>query len=588
MSGFVAIDTESSYAKDRDIKSLGTIPYLRHPDTDIYMVSLAFTDGTTWAGYPEDAPWDAIKDCEWVSHNRGHDLCVHQELVRRGMDLPFPKRWHCTADLMAYLQAPRSLAGAAKEMLGTSVSKVTRDKMKGEDYRKLTAPAQREVQEYARSDSLLCWLLWRNHGHEWPEHERWLSEHTTRMGLIDGIGLDLGEVERGLEKLKTVVWEAERAIPWASDYPVTSIPRLHRACRDVGIPPPITTDAKSEEFDLWADEYADRAPFVAAVQKWRRANRLAKVLEAMRGRYVDERLRYQFKYFGACHTGRWSGDSGLNLQNLPRKGFEGVDLRSCLVPRPGYVFVSSDLSQIEARVLLWLAGDERMLARLRSGEDLYEAHARVTMGYTDPRPLSVVDPDKRQFAKARVLGLGFGLGSSKFARIAKQWTGKDISTSDAREIVRDFREKNLPIVRMWKYLERSILTNRPPALAVLPSGRGIRYFDLLETAGDDDSAGGWSGRTVRGEPRRRLYGGSLAENVTQATARDILAVKIRESEDAGMPVVLHVHDEIVVEVAEIDAEEAKETLGRIMSTPPDWAPDLPMKSDTKVLRRYAK
>jgi hypothetical protein len=403
MNNFVAVDFETSYAKDRDIKSLGTIPYLRHPETDIYLVSFAFPDGTTWAGDPAAAPWDRIKDCDFLSHNRAFDLCVHQELCRRGMDLPFPRRWHCTADLMAYIQAPRSLAGAAREMLRTSVSKVTRDEMKGQDYRKLPPARQRAVQEYARSDALLCWMLWRNHNREWPEHERWLSEHTTRMGLLDGIGLDLAEVESGLDKLKTVLWEAERGIPWAADHPITSIPRLHRACRDAGIPPPVTTDAKSEEFDIWADEYAERAPFVAAVQKWRRANRLAKVLEAMRVRYVDGRLRYQLKYCGACHTKRWAGDAGMNLQNLPRKGFEGVDLRSCLVPKPGHVFVSSDLSQIEARVLLWLAEDDRMLARLRTGEDLYESHARVTMGYTDPRPLSIVDPDKRQFAKCRCL-----------------------------------------------------------------------------------------------------------------------------------------------------------------------------------------
>ena len=598
MNNFVAVDFETSYEKGRDIKSLGTVPYLRHASTDIYLVSFAFPDGTTWAGDPAAAPWDRIKNCEWLSHNRSFDLCVHQELCRRGMSLPFPDRWHCTADLMAYIQAPRSLAGAAREMLKTGVSKVTRDEMKGQDYRVLPPARQRVVQEYARSDALLCWMLWRNHNREWPEHERWLSEHTTRMGLLDGIGLDLAEVESGLDKLKTVLWDAERAIPWAADHPITSIPRLHRACRDAGIPPPVTTDAKSEEFDIWADEYATRAPFVAAVQKWRRANRLAKVLEAMRVRYADGRLRYQFKYFGAQHTGRFSGDSGLNLQNLPRKGFEGVDLRSCLVPKPGHVFISSDLSQIEARVLLWLANDDRMLARLRTGEDLYESHARVTMGYTDPRPLSVVDPDKRQFAKCRCLGLGFGLGSGKFVRIVKQWTGKDITPEEAKAIVRDFREKNAPIVKLWRYLERMILNydrdadgKRIPSKAVLPSGREIRYFDLLESGSEEDGEDGmtsWAGRVVRGEPRKKIWGGLLSENVTQATARDILAVKIRESEDAGMPVVLHVHDEIVVEVPEADAEEAKTELNRIMSTAPDWAPGLPVKSDTKILRRYGK
>ena len=146
-------------------------------------------------------------------------------------------------------------------------------------------------------------------------------------------------------------------------------------------------------------------------------------------------------------------------------------------------------------------------------------------------------------------------------------------------------------------MSRTILyTSDPktPSKATLPSGREIRYFDMLESTSDKDAAEGntartsWSGRVVRGEPRRRWFGGALAENVTQATARDILAVKIRESEDAGMPVVLHVHDEIVVEVPETDAEAARTELNRIMSTAPDWAPGLPMKSATKILRRYGK
>jgi len=193
------------------------------------------------------------------------------------------------------------------------------------------------------------------------------------------------------------------------------------------------------------------------------------------------------------------------------------------------------------------------------------------------------------------LGLGFGLGPGKFVRIVKQWTGKDITPEEAKVIVRDFREKNAPIVKLWRYLERSILSHDrdpgvpKPSKAVLPSGREIRYFDLLESGRDDEGGmSSWSGRVVRGEPRKKIWGGLLSENVTQATARDILAVKIRESEDAGMPVVLHVHDEIVVEVPEADAEEAKTELNRIMSTAPEWAPGLPMRSDTKILRRYGK
>ena len=593
----VAFDTETSYSKDRDIRSLGTVPYLRHPETDIYLVSFCFPDGTTWAGDPKDAPWDKALQFDFVSHNRSFDLAVYQELRRRGMPLPEPPTWHCSADLMAYLQAPRSLAAASAIMLGTQVSKTTRDEMKGVDYRKLPPEKKRQVDEYARSDALLCWLLWRNHSAEWPEHERWLSRHTTDMGLR-GIGLDEAEVERGIDILKQVSWEAERAIPWAGDRPTTSTKQLALACRAANIPPPTTTDSKSDIFDEWADQYAEQAPFVAAMQRWRRSNRLVQVLRAMQTRCVDGRVRFNLKYFGAQHTGRWSGDAGLNMQNFPRKAFEEIDVRRNFVPRPGHCFLVTDLSQIEARVALWLAGDRRMLDRLAAGEDVYEAHARLTMGYTDPRPLAEVDPGMRQLAKIRSLALQFSLGFSKFQKIAKQWAGIDMTEDDAKRVVRDYRQKNKPIVDLWGSLERAILTydkdeqGRRWGYAQLPSGRVIRYMDLQEVREPSDYGDGyrsrWSGRVVRGECRKFLYGGLLTENVTQATARDILAAKIRETEMAGMPVVLHVHDEIVAEVPEANAEEAARQLDRIMSTPPEWAEGLPMRADTKILKRYGK
>ena len=174
--------------------------------------------------------------------------------------------------------------------------------------------------------------------------------------------------------------------------------------------PPASTDTKSEEFGLWLEQHEKQADFILAVQQWRQANRLLSVLETMHEREVDGTLHYGLKYFGATHTGRWSGDAGLNLQNLPGKAFAGVDARACLVPRSGKRFIIGDFAQIEARVTCWLAGDEGTLALLRSGVDIYEAHARRTMHYSDPRPLKGVNPDMRQFAKCRVLALGFGLG----------------------------------------------------------------------------------------------------------------------------------------------------------------------------------
>ena len=119
------------------------------------------------------------------------------------------------------------------------------------------------------------------------------------------------------------------------------------------------------------------------------------------------RMAYELKYFGAT-TGRWSGGGGLNLQNLNRKTAEGVDLRRAIVAPPGRVLGVVDYSQIESRVLLYLAGDVTALSLFRANPDAdaYEIHARSTMGYAEAEPLKAycdrAGSNLRQLAKARV------------------------------------------------------------------------------------------------------------------------------------------------------------------------------------------
>ena len=155
------------------------------------------------------------------------------------------------------------------------------------------------------------------------------------------------------------------------------------------------------------------------------------------------RMAYELKYFGAS-TGRWSGGGGLNLQNLNRKTAEGVDLRQAIVAPPGHVLAVADYSQIENRVLLYLAGDVAALDLFRANPDAdaYEIHARRTMGYAEAEPLKAwcdrTGSNLRQLAKARALGLGFGCGWRKFIDVARVMAGlelgEDESKTDRRRI----------------------------------------------------------------------------------------------------------------------------------------------------------
>lgn len=221
--------------------------------------------------------------------------------------------------------------------------------------------------------------------------------------------MDAEGVESGARKLKEVLFQTSKQIPWIDEHPATSPIQLKKECLRVGIPAPESTAKNDEGFIKWAATYSSKAPFVGAVAKYRSTNRALAVLEAMQSRYVDGRLRYGLKYFGANHTGRWSGDSGWNAQNQPRDEVDGVDVRGLLMADPDSHLVIADYAQIEARVLLWLAGDEEQLKLIREGMCVYEAHARKTMGYDDARSLKQAAKDDpaffklRQYSKARCL-----------------------------------------------------------------------------------------------------------------------------------------------------------------------------------------
>jgi hypothetical protein len=395
-----AVDFETSYTKDRDIKSLGVVGYLRHPETDAYLVSV-YGDGVSYYGPPESAPWDSIVGAHWASHNMSFDRAVYDELRRRypGKYPTPPDEWDCTADMVAGLQCKRSLADAMKVLEGVKVDKTVRDDMRGVAWTDLDDAGKAAVGEYALKDSMFCHLLWTKYSAQWPEFERQLSRHTARM-CHKGIAVDAPRVATGIEVLTQRLFEVERDIPWVGELdekgkeiPVTSSKAIIRQCSKLGIPAPSSTDVKSPLWEKWESEFAETAPFVASIQKWRKVNRVLNVLRSIRNRTLDGICYYELKMCGAPHTRRWSGgyessanvttSSALNIQNLPKEAVEGIDVRRCFIPRPGNKFVISDLAQIEARALLWIAGDEAMLTRLRRGEDLYQAHAEVTMGYRD-------------------------------------------------------------------------------------------------------------------------------------------------------------------------------------------------------------
>lgn len=577
-----AIDYETYYDDEVNLKVLGNIGYTEHPEFDAYMVSIAGDDGLEFVGHPNDAPWNKIKGKEhtWLSHNRGFDECVHRKIMPAGSNL-MPGEWHCTADLAAYMGFPRSLKGATLSAFGIDLSKAARNMMKGKKYETLDGARQQRMLDYAMEDSRWCLQIGTNYLKDWPDWEKKLSQSTTRM-CWRGVPVDIEGVEESIKSLKTRIWKNKQIIPWAAECPddvgLLSKMRLDKACRAIGVTPPKTTDQTSDSFEKWLAENNDKAPFVRAVSEHRKMNTLISKLETMRTRTNENGwMPYGLKYFGA-HTGRDSGDSGWNPQNLPRGSMFGVDLRGLVLAPPGKRLVACDLAQIEPRVLALLAGDTKLLQHIRDCGDFYEAQARAMNLWTKPEPLRS-DPEMRHTMKGLNLGLGYGMSANKYASI----TG--CSIEEAQKYTSLYRKGNPLVTRFWKQLEYGMRQSIGDDFTItLHSGRCLRYRKV-------QGIGGLTATIPRGNVLTRLkfWHGTLCENAVQATARDIFMDRVLALEDAGVEILLRVHDEVVCLVDETSAESDAKEIEQIMSTPPAWLDkEFPLAAESNVAQKYTK
>lgn len=369
-----------------------------------------------------------------------------------------------------------------------------------------------------------------------------------------------------------------------------------------------------------------------------RLTSLAKLKALPQIRSKDDRVRWQVRFCGASQTGRWAA-KGLQLHNTPKdrrkkehtdlvrraierrdyKLLTGVEanvlealslcLRSMVVAPPGMELIAADYSAIEARVLPWLCFFEPKLQLFRDGVDTYVRAAKN------------VGSDNRSLGKVQELGLGFGMGVPKFAETADAW-GVPLDLKEARRVQKLWREDNKPIQEFWRDLDftakeliegparrsapvgRCIMRRTTDRLIIeLPSGRYLNYwqpridkqvrkFDYVTEDGElkSDEAEvdvirfygpGKSGRM----DLKDTYGGKLCENVTQATARDILAgALVRVASSTTYTPVLHMHDSLAAEVRA--GTGSVEEFEHLMTEPLPWAHGLPIDAEGYRARYY--
>jgi DNA polymerase len=305
------------------------------------------------------------------------------------------------------------------------------------------------------------------------------------------------------------------------------------------------------------------------------------------------RLPIPLKYYGA-HTGRWSGQDSVNLQNLPSRDKNKKALKNALLAPLGHYIINCDSSQIEARVLAWLAGQDEVVSQFANGEDVYSIFA--TKIYN--RPISKANPAERFVGKTCVLGLGYGTGAKKLQHTLA--TAQPINVSlpedECKRIVDLYRQENDKIPELWRECDRALehLASWPsgteeytlgqheavwvtPNGLRLPNGLYIKYPKLQR------GEKGFIYTSRKGV--QSLWGGAVVENVVQALARIIVGEQMLQMRDTYRPV-LTVHDAAVCVAPTDKVQEAVEFIRQVMSTPPKWAPGLPVACEAKYGRSY--
>lgn len=350
----------------------------------------------------------------------------------------------------------------------------------------------------------------------------------------------------------------------------------------------------------------------------------------------DDRVRGTFQFYGANRTGRWAGRL-LQLQNLsknhinhieiPRelireRDWESVEMmyddvsdilsqlvRTALIAPKGKVFSVADFSAIEARVISWLADEDWRMEVFRGDGKIYEATGSKMFNV----PISAITKGSvlRDKSKISELALGYEGSLGALKRMGGERMG--LSDTEMMSLVRKWRSANPAIVDMWAELDnaskqavkyhtkvsatcRNIVFDCDDTYMTiqLPSGRKLFYmhphFRTKKVGNSTIQSLYYEGiiQETKQWGAVDTYGGKLTENIVQATARDLLGNSMLNLEVAGYLPVCHIHDECLVEVPEENAKEHYDEMVRIMSTPPDWALDLPLRADGYTTPFYLK
>lgn len=604
----ITIDFETYYDKDYSLSKLTTEEYVRSDRFEVIGVGVKDGDAET--------EWCSGTDEEIKEFLESFDMGKYVVLAHNAMFDAAILTWHFGIKPFGWLDT-LSMARALHTIeVGGSLAALAKHYKLGEKGDEVVnALGKRRADflpgelvrygEYCKNDVELTRKLFDLFTYQFPPKELRLIDLTIRMFAepklyvdVSGLRLHLEGVRARKNNLLKSAGESEASLQ--------SNEQLADLLQLMGVTPPRKVSATTgketwafskndEEFKQLLEHEDPRVQTLVAarlgVKSTLEETRTERMINIGQRGAMPVPLRYY-----AAHTGRWGGDDKLNLQNLPRKS----PMKRAIIAPTGYVVVDSDSSQIEARTLAWLAGQEDLVEAFEQGQDVYKIMASAIYGI----PEDQISPDERFVGKTTILGAGYGMGAAKFQAQLKTFK-VDIELDECKRIIETYRRTYPCIPELWKDAgtalhaiigDKAADLGRKGVLRVegrrgirLPNGLYIKYPNLRWVEREAGARPEYLYDTNRGKTvvPNRIYGGKVIENVCQALARIVIGDQMLMIAKK-YPVVMTVHDAITCVVPEAEADTGKEFIELCMRLRPMWAPELPLNCEAGYGRSYGE
>lgn len=610
----LTIDFETYYtSKDLGFKSQTTEEYVRDPRFEVIGVSVQVDDGEpVWFSGDRETLRKWLGQFDWrnsmmLAHNTLFDGSILYWIF--GIKPKVYLDTLCIARALHGVDAGGSLKALA-ERYGVGV--------KGEEV--VAAIDKRRVDftpeelarygEYCRNDVTLTHRLFNIMAKEFPMDELRLIDMTLRMYIEPMLYVDQEKLNERLEAMRVekseLLSSLKEALKCETEEEVrkglSSNKKFAQILQDHGLTVPMKYSekqkkdvpalAKKDEGFLALCEHDDTfIQHLCAVRLGTKSTleegRIKRFMEI--GKRNRGMIPVPLKYYGA-HTGRWSGMDKINFQNLPSRDPKKKALKKAIVPPDGYKIINCDSSQIEARMVAWLAGQDDVVQQFAKGEDVYSLFATAVYG----RTITKKDAEQRFVGKTCILGLGYGTGALKLQHTlaTSQPISVKIDEDEAKRIVGVYREKNDKIIDLWAEADLMLedmmngsFKKGPKVFGkhncvyydadgvILPNNLRIRYKNLRKEVDEE------SGKMRIYYDSRKgpisIWGGAVVENVVQALARIVVGSQMIQVNEKYR-VALTVHDAAVCVIPDDEVDAAMQYITGIMSVAPDWAAGCPV------------